>query len=489
MPNIGIGAPVIIGIVIAVVVLLILLIGYRKASPDRAIVISGPKKRPRVLIGRSGFIIPFLEKTDYLYLKQVTVPIRTSENIPTNDLINVAVEAVFKIQICTETDKLGRAMTNFLNKSPDAIIQDTADALSGNMREIVGTMKLEELIKEKDKFSQAIKDASGADMDRLGLEIVTCNIKNITDPAGMIDDLGAYNIAAIKKEAAINRANAEKEIAVAQAEADRISNDARVDADTEIAKKENDLAIERARLKALAENERAKAEASFGIEEEAQRKTKDVATVDADIAKAKAEGELREQEVELRAKVLEAEVNKKADAELYQRTKAAEAARAEREEAARAERIAMEEEAKGIKAKAEAEAEAIRMKGQAEALAIKEKAEAMKQYGEAAIIEMIINQLPEVAKNVAEPMSRIGDVTIIGGDGKAVSGMSENVPLAMAQTFKTIHAATGVDLTQVIRAETFEGKTTKNINFTGLPEGMEVTQGAVNEVVAGAVAE
>jgi len=184
-----------IGISIGILVFLLIILlakGYRKASPDKAFIISGPKKEPRALIGRSGFMIPFVERMDSLYLKQVTVEVNTPGPVPTKDLINVNVEAVFKIQICTDVagGKFARAMINFLNKDPQQIIDDTRDSLQGNLREIIGTMNLADLIREKDKLADAILNAAGRDMDALGLQIVTCNILKFTDQSGAIDDMG-----------------------------------------------------------------------------------------------------------------------------------------------------------------------------------------------------------------------------------------------------------------------------------------------------------
>ena len=484
-----------IGISIGILVFLLIILlakGYRKASPDKAFIISGPKKEPRALIGRSGFMIPFVERMDSLYLKQVTVEVNTPGPVPTKDLINVNVEAVFKIQICTDVagGKFARAMINFLNKDPQQIIDDTRDSLQGNLREIIGTMNLADLIREKDKLADAILNAAGRDMDALGLQIVTCNILKFTDQSGAIDDMGAYNIEAIKREAANNRAKArqeiatvqakaDQEIAVAQAAAQKIATEARVNANLEIAKKENELALEQARLKTVEQTEKAKADAAFNIESAAQQKSLDVAIVEAEVAKAKSQGALREQEVALRAKALEAEINKKADAELYRRTKEAEAARRELEEQAQAqlakaqaEAKAREEEARGLLALAEAEAKAIQLKGEAEAVAIHKKAEAMKQYEDAAKLEMLVSILPDMAKAQAEAISGIKDITIFSGSGGAgsdgISGVSQNVGLMMTETFETVKKATGVDLTNIMNANSLEAKTTRNINVTGL---------------------
>ena len=493
--------PMIIGIAIAAFMVLFLILGYVKAPPDRAVVISGLKKRPRMLIGTAGIRVPFFERTDSLYLKQVTVPV-ISNSIPTNDFINVNIEAVMKIRICSESETIDRAMTNFLNKSPQEIIKDTQDALAGNMREIVGTLTLKELSQNKDKLSEAIRNAAGEDMRALGLEIVTCNIQNVSDEKGLIDDLGMDNTATIQKDASISRANAERDVAVAKAAADKEANDARVKSQMEIAQKNNELAVREAELQKVTDTKKAEADAAFEIQKQEQRKTIEITSTNADIARAEREVELRRKEAEVKEQALEADVKRKAEAEryrqeqeaeaqLFMRTKDAEAKKIEFEREAEAlrikaeaERHAQEQEAEAVRAKGRAEADAIQAKGVAEAEAIDKKAEAMKKYGQAAITEMIVGVLPEIARSVAEPIAAIGEVKIIGSDANSVAGMSDNVPVLMAKTMESVKAATGIDLEEIVRGDSFDAKTTRNVNFTGIPgEKAESLTGLIEDMM------
>ena len=213
----------------AVIILLgILASGYVKAPPDRAFIISGLKKEPKILIGRAGIKIPFLERLDKLYLGQMTVDIKTEQSVPTNDFINVNVDAVAKVRIEPTEEGIKLAAKNFLNKNQDQITQDLQDSLQGNMREIIGTLTLKEINTDRDSFSDQVMAKASKDMKKLGIEIVSCNIQNISDENGLIKDLGADNTARIKKDASIAKAQAERDIAIAQAEADKASNDARV---------------------------------------------------------------------------------------------------------------------------------------------------------------------------------------------------------------------------------------------------------------------
>lgn len=475
-----------IGVVIVALLLLIIAKGYVKAPPDTAFIISGFKKEPRILIGRAGIRIPFLERIDKLSLKQVTVDIKTDGYIPTLDFINIQVDAVAKVRVSTEPELLERAMKNFLNKDSKDIIEDLQDSLQGNMREIVGTISLRDICNNREEFGNQVQQKASVDMKNLGIEIISCNIQNVEDESDLIKNMGMDNTAKIRKDAAIAKAEADRDVAIKQAEADKEANEARVKADLEIAQKKNELDIRKSELKKAADTKAAEADAAFEIQKQEQRKTIETASTNAEIAKREREVELKEREVKVMEQSLDAEIKKKAEAEkfkeqqeadakLYIRTKEAEAKKVEAEleaEAlktkAEAEKYAQEQEAKAIEAKGQAEAAAIKAKGIAEAEAIDKKAEAMKKYGQAAILEMAFKVLPEMAKNVAEPISSIDKVTVIGGNSNGVADMAGNVPIVMAKVIESVKETTGIDLNEIIKADTFEGKTTRNVNLTGI---------------------
>ena len=477
-------------LIAAAVLLLIIFIAlsYVKAPPSYAFIISGLSREPRVLIGSGGFRIPFLERLDKVYLGQITVDIKTEESVRTNDFINVAVDAVAKIRVTPTSEGTRLAAKNFLNMSPAEIAQQLQDSLQGNMREIIGTLDLRSLNTDRDGFSDQVMMKASPDMSKLGIEVISCNIQNVTDKEGLIHDLGADNTAKIKKDASINRANAERDVKIQVAHADKEANDARVDADTAIAIKNNDLALKRAALKQQADTAQADADAAYAIQQQEQQKTINIKTVEAQIERTRREQILSREQIEIRQNQLSAEVEKKADADKYQiqknaeadleqRKRVAEAQRYEAEQRALAQNAAsdatryqLEQEAQGIKAKGEAEAYAILKKGEAEAMAMDKKAEAYKKYNNAAIAQMMIEVLPQIVENVAKPISAIKDVKIYsGGEGQnGISTLSGNVPVAIKQAFDVLQSATGVDMADIMRAGTIEAKTTRNINVDGL---------------------
>ncbi|MDD7740388.1 MAG: SPFH domain-containing protein [Fusicatenibacter sp.] len=479
-------------VVLLFVILLLGLLasGYVKAPPDTAFIISGFKKGQRILIGKAGIKIPFFERLDKLSLKLVAIDVKTSDAVPTADYINIQVDAAVNIKVGNEPEKLYLAAQNFLNRDSEYIAKVAREVLEGNMREIVGRMRLEEMVSNRQKFAELVKENAEPDLAAMGLDIISFNVQNFVDSNQVIENLGIDNIVKIKKSAAIARANSEKEIKIAQARANKEANDERVLAETEIAKKNNDLAIKSAELKKESDIKKAEADAAYKIQEEEQRKAIEVTTANANIARQEREVELRARQVDVTEKALEAEVKKKAEAEryakqqaaeaeLYQRQKNAEAEQFEtvkeaeaRKAKAEAERYAMEQEAIGIKAKGEAEAAAIRAQALAEAEGMEKKAEAYQRYNKAAMAEMMIKVLPEIAGKIAEPLSQIDKITIIGGgEDSGVGSVAGNVPVVMAKLFESMKEATGVDLAEIMRADSYDAKVTRNINISQ-PEGV-----------------
>lgn len=481
-------ASAIIAIVVIALIVIFLAVGYVKSPPDMAFIISGIKKKSKIVIGKAAIRIPFFERLDKLNLRLIPIDVKTSNAVPTADYININVDATVNVKISNESEKLRLAAENFLNKNTEYIAGVAREVLEGNVREIVGKMKLEEMVSDRQKFATLVKENAEPDLAAMGLDIISFNVQNFVDGNEVIENLGIDNIVKIKKAAAIARAESERDIKVAQAAADKESNDAAVAAQTEIAKKQNELAIKRSELQQEADTKKAMADAAYEIQKEEQRKTIEVTTANADIAKQEREIELKQKEVAVKEQALEAEVKKqaeadkyaaqqKADAALYQRQKEAEAKQFEaqrqaeaRKAQAEADRFAKEQEAEGIRAVGEAEAAAIQAKGVAEAEAMEKKAEAYAKYNKAAVAEMMIKVLPDVAAKIAEPLGQIDKITIIGGDSgnNGVEQVAGNVPAVMAKLFESMKEATGIDLADIVKADTYDAKVNRNVNVSGI---------------------
>lgn len=497
----------ILPVILVVLAVIILATGYVKASPDKAFIISGLRKNPKVLIGKAGIKIPFFEKKDELSLQLIPIDVKTSSAVPTADYININVDATVNVKISDESSKLTLAAQNFLNKKTEYIANVAREVLEGNMREIVGKMSLEEMVSDRQKFTELVKENAEPDLAAMGLDIVSFNVQNFVDENSVIENLGVDNIVKIQKKAAISRAESEKEIAMAQAIAKKEANDAQINAATEIAIKENELEIKKAELKKNADIKKAEADAAYKIQEEEQRKSIEISTANANIAKQEREIELKRKEVEVTEQTLEAEIKKKAeaqkfarqqqaDADLYERQRKAEAEKFEKEKEADAKKIQAEadlyaktQEAEGIRAVGEAEAKAIEAKGIAEAEAMEKKAEAMKKYGQAAMMEMIVKALPEMAQAIAKPLETIDKVTIIdsGSGNNGVSSMGDYVPSVLAKTIETVKETTGLDITEIMKANTYDAQVNRNINITGLDD--ETKKNVVSAAVTQSIME
>ena len=475
--------PYIIAGVVIILVIVIIFTGYKKAPPDTAFIISGLRKK--IIIGKASVKLPFLERMDKLSLKLIAIDVKTTNAVPTADYINIQVDAAVNVKISSEPSRLALAAQNFLNQNTQYIASIAREVLEGNMREIVGRMRLEEMVSDRQKFANLVKENAEPDLAAMGLDIVSFNVQNFSDGNGVIEDLGIDNISQIKKKAAIAKAEAEKEIAVAKAEADRQANDARINSEREIAKKNNELALQKAELKKMEDTKKAEADAAYSIQQQQQRKTIEITTAEASIAKQEKEVILKQREAEVQEKALDAQVKKKAEAdryarqqqseaELYERQKRAEAEKFETEKSAmamkataEAQAFAKEQEAAGIRMVGEAEAEAIRARGLAEAEAMEKKALAYQKYNNAAMAEMLINVLPDIAGKIAEPLTKIDKITIIGS---GVGAVADHVPAVMTKLFETMKETVGIDMSEIVKAGTYDAKVNRNINISGVTQ-------------------
>lgn len=470
---------IVIGVVIGIALLVLLLrASYVKAPPDKAAVVTGPKKEPRIFAGQAGFKIPFFEQVDWVDLSQITIELSSENFIPTNDFIDIQVNAIAQVALdSTNPEALQIAVRNFLNKKEDYIRMVVGESLKGNLRESIGQMGLKELCQDKTKFSEAVKTSASEDMSNLGIRIISLNIQDIEDRDGLIQDLGIDNRAKIQKDASIAKAEADKEVEVARALADNQANEARVKADEEIAKRNNDLAIKKAKLQEEEVKAIAIADIAGEIQSQTERKKLEIETQMAEIAKREKEIELQAKEAEVTEKKLEAEIRKKAEADkyakqqeaealLYERQKEAEARLYEIQKDAEAEKAKadaieyqMRKEAEGIKAKGEAEAEAIRAKGLAEAEALDQKAEAMKKMDKAAIAEMFFKAWPEAVGAAAKPLEKVGNITMYGEGNSAK--LINDITNTATQVSSGLSDGLGIDLKSLL-AGFLGGKVAQN---------------------------
>ncbi len=486
LANVGL----VLGIIGGVFLLLVLFIlSYVKAGPDTAIMVSGAGKK-KILIGKAGFRIPFLQRTDKLSLKAFQVDIKTEEAIPTTEFININVDGVANLKVSSDPELLEKAFESILNMSSNELINQLQQVLQGNMREIVGTVEIKELVRDRQGVANKVKENVVPDMAKLGIEVVNFNIQSFSDDNKVIENLGIDNISQISKDAAIAKANAERDVAIASSAAAEVANKARVESNTKIVQQNTEYELQAAALKQKTDTAKAVADAAYDIERQKRLEEINVAEVNANIAKREREVELGNKEVELKEKQLSAEVNKVAEAKKYAAQKEAEADLFTRQKAAEAKKYELEQEAEMQKIKAEAdkvarqkqaealqiqaeaeaaaqiaranaakeaalaEAQGIEAKGKAEADAIRAKAEAMKQYGEAATLQLILdsNVLPQIvsaySQPMAEAMSKIDSITMYGEGNTAK--LTEEISKGGTQIFDGLQKATGLDVKSLL---------------------------------------
>ncbi len=418
---------------------------YKIAPPDTALIISGLIRRNykvrnpdgtvstkkfgyRIVRGGATFWVPAVQRIDQLDMCLTQVDIRTAQPVPTKEYISVLVDAVANIKIGSDDLSIATAAEQLLHYNPEQIKALAKDVLEGNMREIIGQMTIAELVQNRDKFAQESIKAAMSDMSNMGLEIINLTIQNFADKDGdVIETMAIQNVVDKERDATIARARAQQE-----------GHRAEVEAAAAIAEQDKELALLQAGYKMESDQKKANADEAYRIEQERVRKTYEAERAAAELTRLEKETELKRQEVEIERERLNVEIREKAAAEKDARLFDAEAEKFERQAKADAQLY-----------EAEKEAEAIRMRGEAEAEAIRKKAEAMQLYGQAAMLEMVVDKLPDIARSVSEPLSKTEKIILFGEGG--ASSMARDTAGTMLQTFEAVKQSVGLDIPKMLR--------------------------------------
>jgi flotillin len=422
---------------------------YIKVPPNVALIVSGRRRKYRVkdetgkdivkefgyriVRGGATFVIPFFERVDRLNLGIMQVDIKTTQPVPSQEYIGMMVDGVANIKIGSDAVSVATAAEQFLGWTQSDIAAVAMQVLEGNMREIIGRMTIADLVQSRDKFAQETQRAATADMKNMGLEIVNLTIQNFSDNDGVLETLAIKNISEKKRDADIARAEAERDTLIRQSTAQQEGFRARAEADAQMAEQEKLLELKRASFRVEQDKAKAVADLAYNVQQEVARKELETEKAAAEMVRLEKETQLKAQQVQIERERLSVEIRELAEANYFKAQKEAEAALVV----------------------ARNEAEGIRLKGEAEASAILKKAEAMKQYGQAAILEMVVNRLPEIAQAVSEPLSKTEKI-ILFGDGGATH-MARDVSGAMLQTFESVKEAVGVDIPKMLRDVTTGG--------------------------------
>ncbi|MBE5965903.1 MAG: flotillin family protein [Lachnospiraceae bacterium] len=451
-------------------VILIFMTMWKRVPQDKALVVTGLKKR--VISGGGGFVIPLLERTDKISLENMKIEVRTDGAI-TEQGVDIRADGVAVIKVKSDMESILDAVEQF-NTGKELttinIIKDTAkDVLEGKLREIISKMTVEEIYKDREKFASEVQEVAAVGLATMGLELKAFTIRDISDKNGYLEALGKPRIAEVKKNAAIAEADATKETKVKVAEAEQRGEEAKIIADTHVAEANKEKELKLQSYREEQETAKARADAAYEIEKNKVAREVTETAMMVELTKKEKEAELQDKEAIRHEKELLATVNKRADADMYRISKEADAKKYAQLKEVEAVGLA-------IKAKAEAEAESIRMKGEAEAAAIlakgaaeaktmEQKAAAYKNYNNAAVTQMIIERLPEIAAAIAEPLSKTEKIVIIdnGGtnDGKGAAKVTEYVTDIVSQLPETIEAVTGYNFVGAIKDKLEESNVRK----------------------------
>ncbi|MCH1627065.1 flotillin family protein [Ferdinandcohnia quinoae] len=493
-----------IWIVVGIVAFLILaLLGvfitkYRTAGPDEALIVTGSYlggksvhvdesgNRIKIVRGGGTFVLPVFQQAEPLSLLSSKLDVSTPE-VYTEQGVPVMADGTAIIKIGSSINQIATAAEQFLGKRKEDRENEAREVLEGHLRSILGSMTVEEIYKNRDKFSQEVQRVASQDLAKMGLIIVSFTIKDVRDKNGYLDSLGKPRIAQVKRDADIATAEADKETRIKRAEADKDAQTAELERATEVAEAEKINQLKMAEYRREQDIAKARADQAYHLEEARAKQEVTEQQMQIQIIERQKQIELEEKEILRREKQYDSEVKKKADADRYAVVQAAEADKAKqlaeadankyRIEAmakAEAEKVRLDGMAKADsqRAQGESEADVIRLKGLAEAEAKEKIAEAFEQYGKAAILDMVIKMLPEYAKEVAAPLSNIDKITVVdtgsSGENGGANKVTSYATNLMSTLQESLKATSGIDVKELM--ENLSGKGNVRSSIDSLTE-------------------
>jgi flotillin len=473
------GGIIVIAAIVVVVVVMTLVImifsRYTKVGPNQVLIVSGWKKKLedgstvgfRVVKGGGTFVKPIFEKVDVLSMELLTIDVQTPE-VYTSKGVPVKVDGVAQIKVKGDDVSIRTAAEQFLGKATDEIRNIATQTLEGHLRAILGTMTVEEIYQNRDAFAQKVQEVAAGDMANMGLGIISFTIRDIRDTQGYLDALGKPRIAQVKRDAIIAQAEADRDSQIRSAQAKQAGQEAQFAADSKIAEAQRDYQTNVAGYQATVNQKKAEADLAYDLQKFKTGQLVKAEEVQVNIVEKQKQIELQQQEIMRKQRELEATVQKPADAERYKvetlanarkfqlETEAAGSASATKAtgfagaDVTKATGIA---EAEANKARGLAEAAVIEAQGRATAEAMLAKADSFKQYNEAAVIEMIMRVMPEIAGKISEPLSKTEKMVIINsgnGPGGGASKLTGDVTTIISQLPPVLESLTGVKFEKLL---------------------------------------
>lgn len=469
-------AVAVVMVFLMVALLIVFASRYNKVGPNEVLVISGKMIRTqgkgfRTIRGGGVFVYPIIERVDRISLNIMTLSVRTPE-VYTVQGVPVVVDGVAQVKIDSDQASIDTAAEQFLSLTENEIRTVALETLEGHLRAVLGTLTVEEIYKERDKFAQRVQEIATPDMRNMGMRIVSFTVKNITDPNGYLEALGKPRTAEVKRDAIIGQANADRDATAQSAKAHQEGQIARLAADTMVAEADRDYRMKVQEFEASVNRKKAEAELAYDIQRNTTMQLSKAEEVKILVVEREGLINVQEREITRKERELEALVKKPAEAERFKIETLAEAEKRRgftvadvtkvtgvaEAEAKKAKGLADAEivqatglaEAKAIEAKGLAEAEAVKAKGLAEAEANRKKAEAWKEYNEAAIAQIVIDKLPEIASAMASPLAKTDSITIVStggeGSGMGASKVTSDVARMIAGLPPVVESLTGVNI-------------------------------------------
>ncbi|WCG22416.1 flotillin family protein [Vagococcus lutrae] len=478
----AVGVLVAVGIFVFILLMLLVVFisKYQTAKPDEALIISGSYlgtknvhrdesgNKVKIVRGGGAFVLPVFQRSNRLSLLSSKLDVSTPE-VYTEQGVPVMADGTSIIKIGSSVEEIATAAEQFLSKTREELENEAREVLEGHLRSILGSMTVEEIYQNRDKFSQSVQEVASVDLAKMGLVIVSFTIKEVKDKNGYLDSLGKPRIAQVKRDANIAEAEADKETRIKRAQAEKESQKSELERQTEIAEAAKEKELKLAAYKQEQDIAKAKADQAYNLESAKAQQEVVAQEMEVKVIERQKQIELEEKEIIRREKQYDSEVKKKADADRYAREQEALASKAREVAEAEAEQFRVEAMAKAnaseVRLAGQAAAEAILAKGQAEAEAKAKIAEAFKQYGEAAVLSMVIEILPSIVKEAAQPLGNIEKISVVDtGNGESKNGGANRVTNyatnLLASSQETLKETTGLDLKNLL--ENFVGNQPQN---------------------------
>ncbi|KAK6627233.1 flocculin flo1 [Polyplax serrata] len=422
--------------------------GFVTCGPNEALVVSGCcYSKPLLVPGGRAFVWPGIQEVKRISLNTMTLQVE-SPTVYTSQGVPLSVTGIAQVKIQGQNEEmLTAACEQFLGKKESEIQNIALVTLEGHQRAIMGSMTVEEIYKDRKKFSKHVFEVASSDLVNMGITVVSYTLKDIRDDEGYLKSLGKARTAEVKRDARIGRAEAQRDAQIKEAIAEEERMAARFLNDAEIAKAQRDFELKKAVYDVEVQTKKAEAEMAFDLQAAKTKQRIKEEQMQIKVIERSQEIAVQDQEILRREKELEATVRRPAEAEKYKLEKLAEANR---------NRIIIEAEAEAeaIRVRGEAEAFAIGVKAKAEAEQMAKKAEAWGEYREAAMIEMLLEVLPKIAAEVAAPLSQAKKITMVSSGGGEVGAakLTGEIMSIVSRVPDVVKTMTGVDISKTVQA-------------------------------------